>query len=185
MPSGINAETYTKIIPGGAKVFVGSTNYGTTRGGGSFDAGITMRNPGFDGKVADVALLDRIVYRLHTISVTLLELSATKIAALTPGSSSATVSGITTVTPGAAQVFLTPLDNVRLIWKMADATFMAVRFFKARAELRGISGGAADDEATADVVFTGLVLGTNDTTLHASPYVWETGATEAAILAAP
>jgi hypothetical protein len=185
MPSGINAETFTKIIPGGAKLYVGATMYGTTRGPGAFDKGETIRNVPFDGKVADVSGLDRIVYRLPTITVTLLELTAAKIAALTPGSTTATVGAVTEITPGAAQVFLTALTDVRLIWKQADNTFIGIRFSKARAEMRGLGGGGADDEATSEAVFTGLVLGTSDTTLHASPYKWELGASEAVILANP
>lgn len=183
MPSGYSSATATDIIPNGALIYVGSVLYGTTRGPGRADPGETWRNPPFDGKVADIATLDRLVFRAPTITVTLLELTATKIAALMPGSTSGTVGTVTTITPANAQVFLTPLSNVRAIWRRADLVYVAFRLYRAMPQITGIGGGAADDEATAEVTFMGRAIPTSDTTHHAPLHAWELSSVLADILA--
>lgn len=112
-------------------LFVGSNPVGVSRGGLTFDPGRTIRNIPFDGQRSDVKGLDRVTKWDSKIMGTLLEFAATDIARDEPGSTSAVVGGVTTITPkGAGALFAGGdyLADVRLIFERSGGGYAAVYF---------------------------------------------------------
>jgi hypothetical protein len=167
--NGYTSATPTDLILDSGQLRIFNTVFGVTRGSLRFDPGIEIRNAEFDGKRAPVAGLDRIIFRRPTITCTLLETSTTKLAQLMPGSSSATVGAVTTITPPDANVFLTSIDTVRAIFQRSNGRYWEFRLSRAMPIWGGIEG-ADQDEAGLPVTFEGRALGTDATTIIDAPY---------------
>src|SRR4051812_40161191 len=128
MPSGFLATLTTDLVLDEGVLYNNNTTaFGVTKGPLNFDPGETLQNIDFAGKRSEIALLDRYIMRSPKITGTLIALNATIAAApLWPGSSSASTSGVTTITPKSASgLFSTGnyATNARAIWKKGDATF--------------------------------------------------------------
>lgn len=175
--SGLSASTGADLIKGAGLIYVGAgapaaaAPFAATVGGVRVTLTAEMRNPDFDGKVSDVAGLDRVVGWDASIVVTLKEVSSAKLLTLFPGMTSATASGVTTFTPPAANAYLTPLDHVRAVFPLGDGRLYVVYFRKARAVRSGVTG-ADRGEGTFEVTFVPLLNwdGTTVTT-DTAPYV--------------
>lgn len=149
-----------------AMVAIGFTAIGVTKGGVKFDPGMAYENVGFDGKHADIYLLDRKIQGTPKATFTMIELgpAATggQIAKIEPGSAAvATVtttgSELTIVTPLTAGAFLASgsyQSNFRLIWDRGVGSgvsrYLCLLFAKALFAKYNISG-AGTDVATIDV----------------------------------
>lgn len=144
------------LVLDGGELYYGNTKLATTRGGVRFSPGETMRAVEFDGRRAAVGGLDRIVFRDPTLSCTLLDLTAAEMATLMPGAVPATAGGITTITPPDAGVFLTPLANVRAVFRRGDLGIFEIRFPLAMPE-RGDLETADPGEAGFPVTFHAVV----------------------------
>ena len=84
------------------------TPVGVTRGGVRFTPNHTIRNPEYDGKLANVKGIDRITFRNPTISGTLIELTEDNLIMLEPG-------GATPVTLKDSGTFLASGDYLEKI----------------------------------------------------------------------
>jgi hypothetical protein len=156
MPSGINAETFTRILLGPAVLKVDGVAWGVSRGGVSVSFDTTIRNVPFDCKVADVSGLDRVVGYITRIEGTFLQLGATTLQRIEHGVAGVLSGGVTTTTPLAAQTFLTSgayVEDLELHYTAADGDVIEISFNMARVVYSGPSGGASDDEATIDLTF--------------------------------
>lgn len=156
MPSGINAETFTKIIPGPAVLKVAGVPWGVSRGGITASFETTIRNVPFDGKVADVSGLDRVVGYVTRIEGTFLQIGATTLQRMELGVAGVLSGGVTTTTPLASQSFLTAgayVSDVELDYTQADGDVIQIELAKALVIYSGPSGGASDDEAAIDLTF--------------------------------
>src|SRR5687768_4498615 len=105
MPSGLNAETYTRIMVGPAVLKVAGVPWGVSRGGIRYENGAVIRNVPFDGKVADIAGLDRVVSYVQRVTGTFLQLGPSTLALLEHGTAGVVVGSVTETTPVAAQTF--------------------------------------------------------------------------------
>jgi hypothetical protein len=168
--NGYSSATPTDLIIDSGQLRVFNTVFGVTLGSLRFDPGIEIRNAEFDGKRAPVAGLDRIIFRRPTITCTLLEMSATKMAQLIPGAGSNTVGQVTTITPPDANVFLTPLDTVRAIFQRSNGRFWEFRLSRAMPLWGGIEG-EDQGEAGIPVTFEGRAIGTDASTIIDAPYI--------------
>src|SRR5690242_14995414 len=76
-------------------LYVGDTPVamGATRGGLSFDPGVTWRETDWDGKTTSIAGQERIVEYNSTITGKIVSLSSTLLQQLNPGSTKTTVTG--------------------------------------------------------------------------------------------
>ena len=167
--NGYSATTPTDLILDSGQLRILNSIIGITRGSLRFDTGQEIRNVEFDGKRAPIAGLDRRIMSRPTITCTLLETNPTKIAQLMPGSASVTVSDVTTITPPAANAFLTSLDSVRAIFQRSNGRFWEFRLIRAMPIWGGIEGADAD-EAGLPVTFEGRVIGTDATTILDAGY---------------
>ena len=66
------------------------TKIGVTRGGLRFTPNHTIRNPEYDGKLANIKGIDRITFRNPTISGTIIELTEDNLIMLEPGGATPT-----------------------------------------------------------------------------------------------
>lgn len=131
-PSGYSANLPTDVILDAAVFLINAaTPFGVSRGPFTFDPGTAWENVEYDNKFYPKVGLDRKVGGVPKLSGTLIELNATKHAKLEPGSSSATVSGDTTITPQGAGDLLVEgdyLTNVRCAWKRQGGGYALVEF---------------------------------------------------------
>jgi hypothetical protein len=156
VPSGINTETFTKIIPGPLVVKVAGVVWGVSVGGVSATFDTTIRNVPFDGKVADVSGLDRVVSHVTRIEGRFLELGTTTLSRLERGVAGVVVGSVTETTPLAAQtMFVTGnyVSDLGLHGVQADGNEIEIEFDRALVIYAGPSGGGSDDEAGIDITF--------------------------------
>lgn len=155
MPSGFNTETLTKLMVGPAILNVGGVPWGVSRGSIRWEEASVIRNPPFDGKVADIAGLDRIVSFVVRVTGSFLELGATNLQRIMQGQAPTVAGTVSTTVPVNAQVFLTSgayLTNLQFDIQLADGNVIRIEMPKAHVTY-AIGGGAADDEAMLDLAF--------------------------------
>jgi hypothetical protein len=127
-----NAASTAGTVP--VSIPIVSQPWAVSRGGFKFDPGITWRQAEFDGKRSDIMGGDRIIGFAPVLSGVILVLNPAVLAALEPGSVSATVSTVTTITPLAADVMLVSanyLSNLRALFKLGNGTYEEISFAKA------------------------------------------------------
>jgi hypothetical protein len=132
--TGFTSTLPTDVLLDSGVLYVGSTVFGATKGGLTFDPGVEYRNIEFDGKRSAIKLLDRKMMMTPKISGTVLELAAGNVAKLEPGATVATTgawTGSTSYAPKRAAGLLVAgdyVDNVRAIWLRGNGAFVQVRF---------------------------------------------------------
>lgn len=182
MSSDFNAVLPTNIMRGaGVLVINGTTPFGSTDGGLSFDPGVTWVNRDFDGKTAPVEGQDYIGAWASKISGTVFPMSATKTGSTyMPGSASTTVSTLTTITSiGSAQELTVDthyLADVRLIYPLVGGGWVWAHFAKALCT-KWMIKGAKNNDAKIDIEIEARL--DSGSALGACPYVieFETGST--------
>ena len=124
-------------------VYIGADPIGVTVGGIKWNPGKSYMQPGFDGKQASYAEMDRPIYGESTISFMMQEIgdstTGNQIAKLEPGASTASAGTppVETITPKAGGGFLATGDyatNVRLLFErgaQGSGKYVAVLFPKA------------------------------------------------------
>jgi hypothetical protein len=150
MPSAYSATLPADILLDSGLLLVNaSTPWGVSVGDLSFDPGIERKQAGFDGQRSAIVGLDRTVGFTPKISGTMKELSATRATGLyEPGSSSAVVSGTTTLTPKKAGILYVVgeyLSAVRLAFPRGSGGYAWVKFPKALLTKYDIKGKDKDE----------------------------------------
>jgi hypothetical protein len=152
-------------------LFVGSTplGWGPSRGGLSFDPGITMRNPEYDGKSTPIDGQPRVTEYLSRITGQILDKSAAALSRLLPGSTS-DGSSDNVIAPRAARSFISTSDtlsNVLLIYRGSDGNATGVWFKKAIVETWTLAG-EDNNEGLYDVSILALLPSGDD--VNAAPF---------------
>jgi len=122
--SGYNAKTpngfglYGVLYQAFNKTSGAGTKIGVTRGGLRFTPNHTIRNPEYDGKLANIKGLDRLTFRNPTITGTIIELTEDNLIMLEPG-------GATPVTLKDSGTFLAAgdyLENIAVAFERPDGS---------------------------------------------------------------
>lgn len=145
---------------------------GATRGAPTWTPGEEWRQPEVDGLSAPVAGLDRRVYTEGVIEFTLIELSATRLAQLIPGSTSVTATGTTTITPPAAGSYITAasLYQWRVSWQKGNNTELFTVVFPKAFPSIGTVGAADRAEAGVPVTIRSRLDLSGANTVDTAPY---------------
>jgi len=154
MPSAYSATLPADILlDSGLLLINGTTPWGVSMGDLAFDPGVERRQTQFDGQRSAIVGLDRVVGFTPKISGSMKELSSTRATGLyEPGSSSALVSGVTTVTPKKAGILYTAgeyLSAVRLAFPRGSGGYAWVKFAKALLTKYDIKGKDKDEAVIA------------------------------------
>lgn len=147
-------------------VHIGSTPLGVTKGAPKLTHNTSFTNVPFDGKHAPIKGLDREMHGEPVIAFSMIELgdstTGNQLAKLTPGSTSATVSTTTTVTPAKSGILVASgsyLTDFRVMWERGAAgsgVYFAVYFpcaLVTKWDIAGTPGG----EATISVEVAGRI----------------------------
>jgi hypothetical protein len=138
------AYTFNPFHVDAGMLYVGSTpiGWGPSRGGLTFDPGITMREPEYDGKSTPIDGQMRVIEYRSRITGQILDKSAAALGRLLPGYTS---DGSTdnVIAPRAARSFISESDtlsDVLLIMRGSDGVAAGVWFKKAIVESWTLSG---------------------------------------------
>lgn len=147
-------------------VFIGSNKFGVTEGAPKWDPNATFQQVTFDGQHAPIKGLYRMIHGEPKISFTMKELggasSGNQLAKLEPGSTSATVSTTTTVTPAKSGILVAAgsyQTDLRVIWEQGAAgsgLYFAVHFAVALFTKYGLQG-QSKKEAMIPVEVVGCI----------------------------
>lgn len=176
MITGYSTDLPDDILLDTGVLFVGSTPVGASRGGLSFEPGRETTNVEFDGKRSDIKGLDRVSRWNSMISGTFIEFDETDIARLEPGSTSAAVGGVTTITPKVAGTLFASgdyLTNVRLVYQRGNGAYAAVLFASAFAKKWGPMRGQDKGEAEIPVELHARLVVAANGDVPKCPYVVE------------
>ncbi|HXE60747.1 MAG TPA: hypothetical protein VN607_08560 [Gemmatimonadaceae bacterium] len=161
-------------------LYVGAAavGFGASEGGFTWDPGIEYQSPQFDGKAADIQLLQRVVdYTKNKLSGSFLDASGTAFGRYTPGSSSDGSVGTNTITPIDAFVFFAAgdyLTDVQCIWRRSDNS--TIRVFMPVAYVSKFQYKTKPKkEALADIEIT-AVLGSAVIDISSCPYTYQDSA---------
>ena len=128
------------------------TQIGITRGGLRFTPNHTIRNPEYDGKLANISGLDRITFRNPTISGTIIELTAANLLMLEPG-------GATPTTLKDSGTFLAYdtdyLANVAVAFERPDGTVFGYNLPDALVASYEIAGQNSEGETEVAITIEG------------------------------
>lgn len=117
MPSGYTAslpdDTLVDVAVLSYDVSGTQTPFGVSRGGLTFASRKEYRNVEFDGKRAPIAGLDRITSHSATISGTFIQIGSAQLKIVEPASTSATATGVETITPSDASTLIAVGDLVK------------------------------------------------------------------------
>jgi hypothetical protein len=127
MPSGVTTQTALSLIAGVGVVYADvadvSTKVGATSGPPTVNLDVTMRNLAdeIDGTTNEIAGMDVIDKQNVEVAFTVAEMTARVLGMGTPGSTSTTTAGVTTITPAQAATLFTPeqyVKNLKVVWKV-------------------------------------------------------------------
>jgi hypothetical protein len=152
--------------------------WGATRGGIRFANGKELRAIEFDGRRGRIVGHDRIVNWDPVITFDIVELNATVLARLEPGSTTVVAGGTTTITPKKAGVLFAAADyltNFRMAYPLGNSgQYVQVRFPKALVVNYEGPTGTDKNEAVATVtIAAALDLAVGGSTTDDPPYVLE------------
>lgn len=120
--SGYSTSLPTNVLLGPAVLYIDSaTAWAVSQGGIRINLPREYENLPFDGKLIDIAGLDRRMGGVPSFEGTFVEMTAARALELEPAGASATASSIVTVTPGLYGEFLATGDykeNVRVAMRM-------------------------------------------------------------------
>lgn len=131
MLTGYSSNTLAAIVYGSGVLFHGSTRWGVSRGGVTFNPGAELRHPEFDGMTSEIVGAHRIARYDSTIQATFLEAANAQIGRLERNQ---TFVGTPTavLTPLPANQWFTKtgqyLQDVRLIGDRGDGSLETVHF---------------------------------------------------------
>jgi hypothetical protein len=174
--SGYTSTLPTDVLLDTGTLYLGAAIFGATRGGLTFEPGITWRNVEFDGKVSAVAGLDRKVTVAPTLSGTVIELGAADIARVEPGSTvvaSGAWTGSTSYRGKAGQTLYASGDyitDVRAVWERGAGGFVQVRFPVAIISSYNVAGAAGEEAAIALTIEARLDLTVSGSSPSDMPY---------------
>lgn len=134
------------------------TKIGAGRGGLTFDPGAKRENIDFDGKGTDIEGLDYVDSYDSHIKGKFIQFNSGNLTILEPGSTSATVTGVTTITPAPTrQLFASGdyLDNLTLTFPRKNGGYAKVIYGKARCDKYQLVGTGKEGEIDCD--FKGVV----------------------------
>lgn len=150
--SGYLTTLPTNILLGSMVIYIdGTAAYGATQGEPTVSLPHEYENTNFDGKIGiPIVGLDRRVGGTPFIEGTFIELTTAKALQLEPGGSSATVSTVTTVTPGLYGEYLVAanyLENVRAVCRLGgtSAGIVAIEFDWALLMVDSLTGQSASN----------------------------------------
>jgi hypothetical protein len=177
---------YTANLPGDILLNAGvimrtisgvSTKIGVTRGAPDFDPGVSIEDIQFDGMRCKLKGLSRKTGWKPILKGTLIEFAPTasgkQTVILEPGSSEATVSGVTTTTPKAGGSLFAAGDYVtdlRWIFDRSNGLFVAIYAPFALCTKWSIKG---NDKSEAEVSFEFEAVGDPAVDLGTCPYLIE------------
>jgi hypothetical protein len=154
-----------------------STKLGVTRGAPDFDPGVDISDVQFDGMRMRLKGLSRKTGWKPVIKGTLIELgpaaSGKQTLVLEPGSTEATVGGVTTTTPKAAGAMFAANDYVtdlRWIFERGSSGFFAIYFPVALCTKWSLKG---NDKTEAEISFEFECVGDPANDLGQCPYLLE------------
>ena len=129
------------------------TPVGITRGGVRFTPNHTIRNPEYDGKLANIKGLDRITFRNPTISRTIIELTEDNLIMFEPG-------GATPVTLKDSGTFLggpTPdyIQDVAVAFERPDGTVFGYNLPDALVTTYEVAGQNSEGETEVAITIEG------------------------------
>jgi hypothetical protein len=127
------------------------TKIGVTRGGLRFTPNHTIRNPEYDGKLANIKGIDRITFRNPTISGTIIELTEDNLILLEPG-------GATPVTLKDSGTFLAAgdyLTGVAIAFERPDGSVFGYYLPDALVTTYEVSGQNSEGETEVAVTIEG------------------------------
>lgn len=127
------------------------TAIGVTRGGLRFTPNHTIRNPEYDGKLANIKGIDRITFRNPTISGTMIELTEDNLIMLEPG-------GATPTTLKDSGTFLAAGDyvtGIALDFERPDGSRFGYYFADALVATYEVAGQNSEGETEVTVTFEG------------------------------
>jgi hypothetical protein len=114
---------------------VSGTKVSATQGGIDFKPGIKRRSIEYDGQRSETEGLSYVIEYDARITGSIIQLGASQIAMLEPGSTSDESGGITTYTPIAADTLYEPTDDyltdVMAVWQRGNGGLFVVHFPKA------------------------------------------------------
>lgn len=177
--SGYTSTLPNEVLLNPALIYVGTTVWGVTRGGVSWDPGVEVAEVEFDGKHTEIKGLARKNKFASKLTFTVLQLgTAAEIQRIEPGATTATstVTGITSViTPkDAGNLFAAGdyLTDVRAVWELGEGSkYIAIYLPVARVS-KGTITGAADGEGEIPVELT-AVLDMTSGAISRAPYKYE------------
>ncbi|KKM66924.1 hypothetical protein LCGC14_1476360 [marine sediment metagenome] len=127
------------------------TKVGVTRGGLTFNPNHTIRNPEYDGKLANIKGIDRITFRNPTISGTMIELTAANLMMIEPG-------GATPVTLKDSGTFLASgdyLTNVAIAFERPDGSVFGYNLPDALVTTYDVAGQNSEGETEVAITIEG------------------------------
>ncbi len=139
------------LYTGFDKVTGTGTKVGVSRGGLTFSPNHTIRNPEYDGKLANIKGIDRITFRNPTISGTLLELTAANLMLIEPG-------GATPVTLKDSGTFLAAgeyLTNVAVAFERPDGSVFGYNLPDALVTTYDVAGQNSEGETEVAITIEG------------------------------
>lgn len=158
MLNGHTANLPADTLFGLGVVFSGASKIGVTRGAPRWDPGKQLRNTEYDGKITDVAELDRITGWTPTLGFTLMEFGGTatggQIELLEPGSSQAVADGEGTIviTMRQAEEYFDVgeyASNLRIVWRRGGGGYAALHLPLALCTKYDIQGEDKDEARIA------------------------------------
>ena len=174
--SAYTANLPADIIKDSGVLYInGTTPFGASNGGLSFDPGVDRRNVDFDSKRSDVMGLDRTIGFAPKISGSLKKFGTADVAVFEPASTSAVNAGVTTITPKKAGVLLVSgdyLTNVRLVFERGSGGYVWVKFPKALCTKYDVKG-KDKDEADVSIEIQARLDLSGALTTDDAPYVIE------------
>lgn len=154
-----------------------STKLGVTRGAPDFDPGVDISDIQFDGMRCRLKGLSRKTAWKPVIKGTMIELGPTatgkQTLVLEPGSTEATVGGVTTTTPkGAGSLFAAAdyISDLRWIYERSNGQFVAIYFPIALCTKWSMKG---TDKGEAEISFEFEAVGDPTADLGNAPYLLE------------
>ena len=132
------------------------TKIGVSRGGLRFNPNLTIRNPEYDGKLANIVGLDRITFRNPTISGTMIELTKENLMMFEPG-------GATPTTLKDSGTFLagpTPdyIQDVAVAFERPDGSVFGYNLPDALVTSYEVAGQNSEGETEVSVTIEGRLL---------------------------
>lgn len=128
------------------------TKVGVSRGGLRFNPNHTIRNPEYDGKLANIKGLDRITFRNPTISGTIIELTEDNLVMFEPGGATPTTLKDSGTFLAAATEYL---ENVAVAFERPDGSVFGYNLPDALVTSYEVAGQNSEGETEVAITIEG------------------------------